>query len=129
MDLNNILIGSEKPEALVEFYTKVLGAPIFSDAGYTAWQIGTGYVAVGPHSEVKGKNTTPGRLIWNITTKLLDLSLPHLTSNDERPTAHPTSSARAFPRTAPRHCVTHRTGYPSAPCGPIGHGKISSSAP
>jgi predicted enzyme related to lactoylglutathione lyase len=69
MDLNNILIGSEKPEALVEYYTKVLGAPIFSDGGYTAWQIGSGYVAVGPHSEVKGKNAAPGRLIWNITTK------------------------------------------------------------
>jgi predicted enzyme related to lactoylglutathione lyase len=69
MDFNNILIGSEHPEPLVAYYTKLLGAPMFSDAGYTAWQIGSGGIAVGPHSEVKGKNATPGRLIWNITTK------------------------------------------------------------
>jgi predicted enzyme related to lactoylglutathione lyase len=68
MDFNNILIGSEKPEPLVEYYTKVLGKPIFSDGGYTAWQIGSGGIAVGPHSEVKGKNATPGRIIWNITS-------------------------------------------------------------
>jgi predicted enzyme related to lactoylglutathione lyase len=69
VDLNNILIGSEQPEALVEYYTKLFGKPMFSDGGYTAWQIGSGGLAVGPHSEVKGKNAAPGRLIWNITTR------------------------------------------------------------
>ena len=39
-----------------------------SDGGYTGWMIGTGFVAVGPHSEVTGKNAQPGRLIWNIET-------------------------------------------------------------
>ena len=38
------------------------------DGGYTGWMIGTGFVAVGPHSEVSGKNPQPGRLIWNIET-------------------------------------------------------------
>jgi predicted enzyme related to lactoylglutathione lyase len=66
MDFNSILIGSENPEGLVEYYTKLLGAPAFSDGGYTAWQIGSGWVTVGPHSEVKGKNAAPGRIIWNI---------------------------------------------------------------
>lgn len=33
---------------------------------YTGWIIGSGFVAVGPHSEVSGKNPQPGRLIWNI---------------------------------------------------------------
>ena len=68
MDFNSILIGSENAERLAEYYTKLLGAPAFSDGGYTAWQIGSGWVTVGPHSEVKGSNTTPGRLIWNIET-------------------------------------------------------------
>ena len=66
MEFNSILIGSENAEGLAEYYTKLLGAPAFSDAGYTAWQLGSGWVTVGPHSEVKGSNTTPGRLIWNI---------------------------------------------------------------
>ena len=66
MNFNNILIGSADPQRLVEYYTKLLGEPAMSDGGYTGWQIGTGFVAVGPHSEVTGSNAQPGRLIWNI---------------------------------------------------------------
>jgi predicted enzyme related to lactoylglutathione lyase len=69
MDFNSILIGSEDPARLVEYYTKMLGAPGFSDGGYTGWQLGSGWVTVGPHSEVKGKNVSPGRIIWNIESK------------------------------------------------------------
>jgi predicted enzyme related to lactoylglutathione lyase len=66
VNFNNILIGSANPEGLVEYYTKVLGKPTMADGGYTGWLIGSGFVAVGPHSEVTGKNPQPGRLIWNI---------------------------------------------------------------
>ena len=69
MDFNSILIGSENAPGLVEYYTKVLGAPALSDGGFTAWQIGSGFLTIGPHSEVKGKNASPGRLIWNIESK------------------------------------------------------------
>jgi predicted enzyme related to lactoylglutathione lyase len=68
MDFNNILIGTEDPGPLVEYYTKVFGAPAYQDEAYAGWQIGTGFVAIGRHSEVKGKNAEPGRLIWNIVT-------------------------------------------------------------
>src|SRR2546427_6058362 len=66
MNLNSILIGSEDPKPLVEFYTKLFGEPTWNDGGYTGWQIGAGGITVGPHSEVKGKNEMPGRVIWNI---------------------------------------------------------------
>jgi predicted enzyme related to lactoylglutathione lyase len=69
MDFNSILIGSEDPARLVEYYSKLLGEPTFSDGGYTGWQLGSGFVTVGPHSEVKGKNAHPGRIIWNIESK------------------------------------------------------------
>jgi predicted enzyme related to lactoylglutathione lyase len=69
MDFNSILIGSEDPQRLVEYYTKVFGTPGFSDGGYTGWQLGSGFITVGPHSEVKGRNAAPGRLIWNIESK------------------------------------------------------------
>ena len=68
MDFNNILIGSEDPQRLVDYYTKLFGAPTMSDGGYTGWQLGSGFVAIGPHDQVKGKNTHPGRIIWNITS-------------------------------------------------------------
>jgi predicted enzyme related to lactoylglutathione lyase len=66
MNLNSILIGSEDPQRLVDYYTGLFGAPGWADGGYTGWQIGTGSVTVGPHDAVKGQNTHPGRIIWNI---------------------------------------------------------------
>ena len=33
-------INSEDPARLVEFYTRVLGEPCFSDGGYTGWMLG-----------------------------------------------------------------------------------------
>jgi predicted enzyme related to lactoylglutathione lyase len=68
MDFNNILIGSEDPKALAAYYTKLFGEPVMSDDNYTGWMIGRGFIAVGPHSEVHGRNAAPGRLIWNIAT-------------------------------------------------------------
>lgn len=68
MNFNSILIGSENPGQLVEYYTRLLGRPIFSQGGYTSWQIGSGGVTVGPHDKVHGRNSQPGRLIWNIET-------------------------------------------------------------
>jgi predicted enzyme related to lactoylglutathione lyase len=68
MNFNSILIGSADPQRLVDYYTKLFGEPTMSEGGYTGWLIGSGFVTVGPHSEVSGKNAAPGRLIWNIET-------------------------------------------------------------
>ncbi len=68
MNFNSILIGSEDPQRLADYYTKLFGEPQMSDGGYTGWQIGSGFVTVGPHSEVTGRNAHPGRIIWNIET-------------------------------------------------------------
>ena len=65
MNLNGILIGSDDPQRLVDYYTKLFGEPNWSDGGYTGWMIGTGSVTIGAHSEVHGKNAHPGRIIWN----------------------------------------------------------------
>jgi predicted enzyme related to lactoylglutathione lyase len=68
MKLAGILIGSEDPKRLVDYYTKLFGAPGFDMEGYTGWQIGEGWLTIGPHDQVKGKSTHPGRVIWNIET-------------------------------------------------------------
>ncbi len=68
MNLNGILIGSEDPERLASYYSKLFGEPGWNEGGYTGWLIGTGSVTVGPHDQVKGKSTHPGRVIWNIET-------------------------------------------------------------
>ncbi|HUQ44586.1 MAG TPA: VOC family protein [Candidatus Limnocylindria bacterium] len=68
MNFNNILIGSEQPKVLVEYYTKLFGEPGFNEGGYAGWQFGSGFVSIGPHSEVHGKSAHPGRIIWNLET-------------------------------------------------------------
>ncbi len=66
MNFNSILIGSENPERLAAYYSKLFGDPTWNDGGYVGWMIGSGAVTVGPHSDVTGSNEQPGRLIWNI---------------------------------------------------------------
>ena len=68
MNFNSILIGSEDPNRLADYYTKLFGTPTMAEGGYTGWQIGSGFFTVGPHSEVKGRNPQPGRFLWNIET-------------------------------------------------------------
>jgi predicted enzyme related to lactoylglutathione lyase len=66
MNFNSILIGSENPQRLTAYYAALFGEPGFSDGGYTGWQLGSGWLTVGPHDQVTGRNAHPGRLIWNI---------------------------------------------------------------
>jgi predicted enzyme related to lactoylglutathione lyase len=68
MNLNSILLGTEDPQRLKDYYTRVFGDPAWDEGGYVGWQIGTGSITVGPHDQVKGKNAQPGRVIWNIET-------------------------------------------------------------
>ena len=68
MNLNSILIGSEHPERLVDYYTKLFGKPEWNEEGYVGWRVGSGGFTVAAHDQVKGKNTSPGRIIWNIET-------------------------------------------------------------
>lgn len=68
MNLNSILVGSEDPQRLVGYYTRLFGPPAFADGGYSGWQLGQGWLTIGPHSEVRGTNQQPGRLIWNLET-------------------------------------------------------------
>ncbi len=73
LNLNSIMLGSENPRGLADFYTKVLGAPNpdWSDeaGGWFGFKAGDGSLAIGPHSEVKGRNTQPGRIMLNFSTQ------------------------------------------------------------
>jgi predicted enzyme related to lactoylglutathione lyase len=72
LNLNSVMLGSEDSKKLADFYTDVLGAPIpeMTDeaAGWFCFQAGNGGLAIGPHSEVKGKNQQPGRVMINLET-------------------------------------------------------------
>ena len=68
MNLNGILIGSENPQRLRDYYMKPFGKPTFHEGGFFGWRVGNGSIAIGQHDQVKGKNSAPGRVIWNIET-------------------------------------------------------------
>ena len=46
MNLNGIMIGSDDPKNLAEYYTKLFGKPTWEDGGFNSWQIGSGYLTV-----------------------------------------------------------------------------------
>jgi predicted enzyme related to lactoylglutathione lyase len=81
LNLNNIMLGSEDSKKLADFYSMVLGAPNpdWSDEanGWFGFQAGDGSLVVGPHSEVKGRNQQPGRV-------MLNFSAPDVTAEFER---------------------------------------------
>ena len=80
MNFNSILIGSEDAPALIAYYTKLFGAPGFTDDEYAGWQLGGGFLTIGPHSEVHGKNAQPGRLIVNLESTQVDEDFARLTA-------------------------------------------------
>ena len=72
LNLNNVMLGSEDSSRLADFYSKMLGAANSDwsdeDSGWFGFRVGDGSLAIGPHSEVKGKNTQPGRIMLNFAT-------------------------------------------------------------
>lgn len=72
LNLSSIMLGSEDSKKLADFYTKVLGDPNpdWSDEtnGWFGFQAGDGSLAIGPHSDVKGKSQQPGRVMLNLST-------------------------------------------------------------
>ncbi len=69
LNFNSVMLGSEDPKKLVEFYTKVLGDPKMDENNYTGWLVGSGFLSVGPHDKVKGKSKEPERIIIFFETK------------------------------------------------------------
>ena len=72
LNLNNVMLNSEDSKALAGFYSQVLGEPNpdWSDEanGWFGWKVGDGSIAIGPHSEVKGRSQEPARLMINFET-------------------------------------------------------------
>jgi len=67
--MTSIMIGSEKPAVLAEFYTKVLGKPDWTEEGWWGWKVGDCWLHIGEHSEVKGIAKEPQRILLNFETR------------------------------------------------------------
>jgi predicted enzyme related to lactoylglutathione lyase len=68
LNLNTVMINTEDTARLAAFYREALGEPGYEGEGYTGWKAGSGFLMVGPHSDVKGSNEMPGRIMFNFET-------------------------------------------------------------
>lgn len=70
LNLNSILIFSEDPKKLAEFYEKILEKkPDMVESDYYGFTAGNTFLSVGPHDKVKGKNSAPERTMINFETQ------------------------------------------------------------
>ncbi len=69
VSLNSLLLSSEEPKKLVDFYRRVLALePKWQEEEYTGFETGTGALVIGPHSKVHGQSKNPERIIFNFET-------------------------------------------------------------
>ncbi len=70
LNFNSILLSSDNPKKLVEFYKKVFEKnPDMEEDVYAGFLVGNGFFSIGLHDKVKGKNLNPERVLLNFETK------------------------------------------------------------
>lgn len=70
MNLNGLMIGAANSKELSTFYTKILSKdPDMVSGDWFAYKVGTGSLAIGPHSEIEGKNSQPARIMISFDAK------------------------------------------------------------
>lgn len=69
LNLSSILLFSEEPKKLVQFYKKVLEKdPVMEDGEYAGFSAGNCFLNIGPHDKVHGNNQNPERIMLNFET-------------------------------------------------------------
>ena len=70
LNFSSILVFSENPKKLSDFYKKVFQKdPDWSEGGYYGFMAGKGFITFGPHDQVHGRNANPERVLFNFETK------------------------------------------------------------
>ena len=70
LNLNSLLVFSEDPKNLSEFYKKVLEKkPDMEFEGYYGYSAGSTFITFGPHDKIKGESKQPERIMINFETK------------------------------------------------------------
>ncbi len=69
LNLNSVMIGSEDPKAMAEFYEKVLEKkPDMDEGDWYGFSAGNCYLTIGLHDKVKGNNKNPEQILLNFET-------------------------------------------------------------
>jgi predicted enzyme related to lactoylglutathione lyase len=69
LNLNSLLLFSEAPKKLVDFYRQVLGRePKWQEGEYSVFEVEACALVIGPHGGVHGRNKNPERIMFNFET-------------------------------------------------------------
>lgn len=70
LDFNSVLVFSEDPKRLADFYKQVFQKdPDWSEGGYHGFKAGNGIITFGPHDKVHGRSANPERVLFNFETR------------------------------------------------------------
>ncbi len=69
LSLNSLIIFSEDPKKLVDFYSRVLARePKWQEEEFSGFEGEACTLVIGPHSKVQGQNKNPERIMVNFET-------------------------------------------------------------
>ncbi len=69
LKLNSMLLFSEAPKKLVDFYRQVFARdPKWQEEEYSGFEDGCSTLIIGPHSKVQGQSKNPERMMFNFET-------------------------------------------------------------
>ncbi len=84
--LDSVLISSENPKALADFYKDKVGLEFEDEFEYGEkgeagfmFKVGSTGLTILPHSDIKGKNTNPARIMFNIEVDDEEVEVKRLT--------------------------------------------------
>lgn len=69
MKLNGVMLGTENPKGLGEFYDKVFGKAVWQEGEWYGYEVSGSWFMVGPHSDIKGQSKEPARIMINLECK------------------------------------------------------------
>ncbi len=84
-NISAVLIWSENYSAMVDWYKDKLGLEVIEELNHpedtgVGLRVGESYLWIGQHSEVKGKNQDPYRIMFNITVESVQKAYEELLS-------------------------------------------------
>lgn len=69
LNFNSILLSTDQPKVMIEFYTNVFGKKTdWAEDNWAGFQVGSGFFSIGPHDKVRGASTLPERILFNFET-------------------------------------------------------------
>lgn len=90
LNFNSILLFSENPKKLVEFYTKVFEKePEWTGGDFSGFKVGNGFLTIGPHDKVTGTSQNPERIMLNFETDNVEEDFERISNLGAWVVAHP----------------------------------------